>query len=213
MSSKPFFHFHISFRHSASLPTYFRHSISLPQHFRPLATPRTLSPDFRLPFHFRFQHSISLPQQFYPKHTLLHFRHHSRSQPATLLLLVTLQFMFLFQTILIFHLHVTTVWNGLRGLGHKRGVLSCTMTSPICHPKLPEVFPLTSHTFRSFRRFPTPSDVFAPADVFRNLPTLTYFLYKSEFWSIVTFFFILQRGGLPDSLFRLLSRFFSRFFF
>jgi len=201
MSSEPFF----------PLPQYFRHSISLLQHSRPLATPRTLSPNFRFPLHLRFWHFISLPQQFHPKHTLLHFQHRSQSRPATLLLPVTLRFTFLFWTFSNFHLHVTTVQNGLRGLGHKRGVLSCTVTSPNLSPKLLEVFPVTSHTFRCFRCFlhlPTPSTASS------RLPTLTYFsCTKSKFRSIVTFFFILQRGGLPDSLFRLLSRFFSRFFF
>src|SRR6266545_7737822 len=32
--------------------------------------------------------------------------------------------------------HVTTVQNGLQGLGHKRGVLSCTVTSPDLSPVL-----------------------------------------------------------------------------
>ena len=92
MSSEPFFQLP---------PLCFRSDMFPPLHFpsATLPTPRTLTPDFRLPFRFRFRHSISLPQQFYPKHTLLHFRHCSRSRPATLLLPVTLQFTFLFQTI------------------------------------------------------------------------------------------------------------------
>ena len=103
---------------------------------------------------------------------------------------------------------MTTIQNSLRGLGHKRGVLSCTVTSPDLSPEasgslpshqphIPKL-PTFSHTFRHF---------FAPSDVFRNLPTLTYFLCKdkSKFHSIVTFFFILQRGGpfrltLPNPL-------------
>jgi len=205
MSSEPCFHFHFCFRHS----------ISLPQHFRPLATPRTLSPDFRLPFCFRFRHSISFPQQFYPKHTLLHFRHHSRSRLATLLLPVTLQFTFLFQTFSNFHLRVTTVQNGLRGLGHKRGVLSCTVTSPDLSPEASGSLPCCQPHIPKFPTCSAPSDAFhgflAPSNIFRNLLTLTYFLYKdkSKFRIIVTFFFILQEDCLThssDSLFRTLSR-------
>ena len=95
--------------------------------------------------------------------------HRSRSRPATLLLPVTLQFTFLFRPFIIFHLLVTTVQNGLRGLGHKKGVLSCTVTSPDLSPEASGSLPLTSHTFRSFRCFPTPSDVFC---TFRRLPQL-----------------------------------------
>jgi len=158
--------------------------------------PSSLSPDFRLPFH-----NISSWMTSYPKHTygdiILHFRHCSHSWPALWCCMMLQDVPFPTR----FHSWLSIPFQSLLPLSHHFYFSPACDYCPeqegstvtYCHTSLPGVFPITSHTVRSFWHFPTPSDVFCS---FRHLPQLP--TISCTFWQFLCVpTFLLRSRHIP----------------